>query len=72
MLRFPAQEGERDALTLGQQDRCHVRSREKSNKTHWNSHGFEFSRTLSCNNATTKQPHVAPFVLFAAIAEPLR
>jgi len=54
MLRFPAQEGERDALTLRQQDRCHVRSREKSNKTHWNSHGFEFSRTLSCNNATTK------------------
>ena len=46
-----AQEGERDALTMRQQDRCHVYSDEKSNKTRGNSHGFALSRTLSCERA---------------------
>ncbi len=35
-------------LTRRQQDRCHVFSDEKSNKTRRKSHGFELSRTLSC------------------------
>ena len=35
-------------LTKRQQDRCHVFSDEKSNKTRRKSHGFELSRTLSC------------------------
>src|SRR6185503_2229839 len=46
--QVPAQEGERDALTRRQQDRRHVFSDEKSNKPRGNSHGFELSRTLSC------------------------
>ena len=35
-------------LTSRQQDRCHMISDEKSNKTRGNSHGFELIRTLSC------------------------
>lgn len=46
--QVPAQEGERDALTEREQDRCHVFSEEKSNKTRRKSHGFELSRTVSC------------------------
>jgi hypothetical protein len=53
----PAQEGERDALTRRQQDRCHVFSNEKSNKTRRKSHGFESSRTLSCERATKEFSH---------------
>src|SRR5215217_6915834 len=52
--QVPAQEGERDALTRRQQDRCHVFSDEKSNKTRGKSHGFELSRTLSCERATKR------------------
>ena len=39
-------------LTWSQQDRCHVFSDEKSNKTRRKSHGFELSRTLSCEGET--------------------
>lgn len=39
-------------LTNRQQDRCHVFSDEKSNKTRGKSHCFELSRTLSCERAT--------------------
>ena len=39
------------------QDRCHVNLAAKSNKMAGNSHGFEFSRTLSCAKAMKKNSH---------------
>src|SRR6185369_3277622 len=42
----------------GQQDRCHVNLAAKSNKTGGNSHGFEFSRTLSCAKPRRRIGHI--------------
>ena len=41
-----------------QQDRCHVTLAAKSNKTGGNSHGFEFSRTLSCAKPPRRIGHI--------------
>ncbi len=52
-----AQEGERDALTGRQQERCHVILAAESNKMAAISHGFELSHTLSCAEATKRNSH---------------
>src|ERR1700741_2077299 len=57
LMPSSAQEGERDALPWRQQDRCHVILAQESNKMGANSHGFEFSRTLSCVRATKRNSH---------------
>jgi len=53
-----------------QQDRCHVNLAAKSNKMGGNSHGFEFSRTLSCKKNSHKEAQKAhkqkPFCAFCA------
>jgi hypothetical protein len=51
-----AQEGERDAPTGEQQDKCQMVWPEKSNNTWPKSHGFALSRTVSCNATKTKEP----------------